>query len=336
MKNIKRFWGVLLVMSLLFALAACSQKEETADTGTMDISDSASTTEEAVTNDQTTAETDETTAAEEVSIESLVKNYFSQMPDNVYKISQSDFVQKVINGDDMVIIDIRGAADYEAGHIKGAINLPWGTAISDGLAYIPQDKEVFIYCYTGQTAGQAVVTLNVAGINTRSVNLGWNLGISKVEGVDAVTETTANALGTEKYPIDENVQQAMDAYYAGLADVSETNFKNYKVSEDNLKAMIDNSEDFYLLSVRKAEDYAAGHIKGAKNVPFNNTLIDNIGSLPKDKTVVVYCYTGQTAGQTTAALRLLGYDAVSLNGGMGMASNAPSGWANKGYEVVTD
>lgn len=336
MNNMKKVWGILLAMSLLIALTACSQKEEAADAGTMDISDNTSVADETESNNETATVTNETTATEDVSIEALVKNYFSQMPDNVYKISQNEFVQKVINGDDMVIIDIRSAKDYETGHIKGAINLPWGTAISDGLAYIPQDKEVFIYCYTGQTAGQAVATLNVAGINARSVNLGWNLGISKVEGVDAVTETTANTLGSDTYPIDENVQQAMDAYYAGLADVSETNFKNYKVSEDNLKAMIDNGEDFYLLSVRKAEDYAAGHIKGAENVPFGNTLTDNIGDLPKDKTIVVYCYTGQTAGQTTAALRLLGYDAVSLNGGMGMASNAPSGWLNKGYEVVTE
>jgi hypothetical protein len=31
---------------------------------------------------------------------------------------------------------------------------------------------------------------------------------------------------------------------------------------------------------------------------------------------------------------MLGYDAVSLNGGMGTDANAPLGWANQGYEVV--
>ena len=35
---------------------------------------------------------------------------------------------------------------------------------------------------------------NLAGIKARSINLGWNFGISKVEGVDAVIETTANEL----------------------------------------------------------------------------------------------------------------------------------------------
>lgn len=56
--------------------------------------------------------------------------------------------------------------------------------------------------------------------------------------------------------------------------------------------------------------------------------------LPTDKPVVVYCYSGQTAGQTVAALRLLGVDAVSLNGGMGVGSNAPLGWVNNDFPVV--
>jgi len=52
------------------------------------------------------------------------------------------------------------------------------------------------------------------------------------------------------------------------------------------------------------------------------------------KTLIVYCYTGQTAGQAVATLRMLGYDAVSLRGGMGTAANAPLGWSNQGYPVV--
>ena len=38
--------------------------------------------------------------------------------------------------------------------------------------------------------------------------------------------------------------------------------------------------------------------------------------LPKDKKIIVVCYTGQTAGQVVSILRLLGYDACSLKGGM--------------------
>ena len=267
-------------------------------------------------------------------VTSAVKSVVSNMPDHIYKIGEQDFVDKVNAGEDMVILDIRQPDVYAEGHIKGAVNLPWGTAISDNHEKIPQDKEVFIYCYTGQTAGQAVLTLNVAGIKARSVNLGWNLGISKVEGVEDVTETQENTLPDASNTIDEKIAAAIDDYYTKMEAITDQ-YKNYKISEADLKAAIDSKSDIVILSVRKAEDYAAGHIPGAINIPFGKTMLDDLSALPKNKKIVVYCYTGQTAGQAVAALRLLGYDAVSLNGGTGMPSNAPAGWVNSGYELVT-
>ena len=310
----KKWLTILLSLVLVFSMTACGKTEEPA--ASMEV-------------------TTETTAEASFDMAALVDGYFTNMPEHIYKIAQKDFVDMVIAGDDMTIIDIRSADDYAKGHIQGAVNMPWGTAISEGLSSIPADKPVFIYCYTGQTAGQAVTTLNLAGFDARSVNLGWNLGISKVEGVEAVTTTDAATLTAGVTEIDANIQAALDAYYAGLADVADSKYKNYKVSEDDLKAMVDaNDDSIYILSVRKAEDFAAGHIAGASNIPFGNDMAASFSTLPMDKTIVVYCYTGQTAGQTTAALRLMGYDAVSLNGGMGNAANAPSGWANKGYPVV--
>lgn len=268
-------------------------------------------------------------------IEAAVETYFAEKPDHNYKISQDAFVEKVEAGDDMFILDIRQPDVYAEGHIKGAVNAPWGTAISDNLDKIPADKPLYVYCYTGQTAGQTVALLNFAGFEAYSVNLGWNLGISKAAGVEAVTETEASvfddSISTE---IDADMMAAVTDYFEGLAGVSDTIYKNYKISEDNLKQLVDDEDrGIYILSVRGAADYAAGHIARAYNIPWAAGMQESFNTLPMDKTIVVYCYTGQTAGQTTAALRMLGYDAVSLNGGMGMPSNAPSGWANKGFEV---
>jgi len=320
----KRWLAILLSIMLVFSVSACG-KAETPE-ASMDISES---TEQA--NDQATTEE----AAGAFDMQVAVAQYFENMPDHIYKIAQADFIEMVKADEAMTILDIRSAADYAEGHVKGAVNLPWGPAISDGLSQIPADQPVFVYCYTGQTAGQAVMTLNLAGFDARSVNLGWNLGISKVEGVDAVVVTDENVLTDDVTTLSEPVQMAITAYYEGLASVSDTPYKNYKVSEDNLKAMVDAADDsIYILSIRKADDFAAGHIEGASNIPFGKTMIEGFKDLPMDKTIVVYCYTGQTAGQATAALRFMGYDAVSLNGGMGMAANAPSGWANKEFPVV--
>jgi rhodanese-related sulfurtransferase len=262
--------------------------------------------------------------------------YFTNMPEDVYKIPEKDFVAKVKAGDDMVILDIRQADVYGQGHIKGAVNVPWGPAIAENLSKIPADKTVYIYCYTGQTAGQAVMTLNMAGFDAKSVNLGWNLGISKVEGVADVTVTEAATLDG-KSTIDPKIQTALTEYYAGLAPLAKDKFANYKVSEDDAKALLDAKDtSVVFLSVRKAEDFAKGHIETATNIPFGKGMETKFSTLPTDKKIIVYCYTGQTAGQVVAGLRLLGYDAVSLNGGMGTPANAPAGWANKGFPVVTN
>lgn len=270
-------------------------------------------------------------------LEESVMAYFENMPDHIYKIKQDAFIELVKSGEDMTVLDIRSASDYAEGHVQGAINAPWGTtAISDVLSKLPADKPLYVYCYSGQTAGQAVHTINVAGFNARSVNLGFNFGISKVDGYEEVLSTEAVTVSEDITEINPEIQEALHTYYAGLADVKDSTFKNYKVSEDNLKAMMDEGEDFYLLSIRSEKDFAKGHIDGAVNLPWGAGMEKGFSDLPTDKPVVVYCYSGQTAGQTVAALRLLGVDAVSLNGGMGVGANAPLGWTNKGYETVSN
>lgn len=265
-----------------------------------------------------------------------VNDYFANMGDNIYKIKQGDFVEKVKAGEDMFILDIRQPDVYAEGHVKGAYNAPWGTAISENLDKLPMDKPIMVYCYSGQTAGQTVALLNMAGFDATSVNLGWNLGISKVEGVDEVTETTANEFGEATgVEIESEIKEVINDYFAGLADVKGTTYGNYKISEDDAKALLDKDDSSVMfLSVRKAEHYAEGHIQGAENIPFGKDMYKEFNTLPEDKKIIVYCYTGQTAGQTVAALRVLGYDAVSMNGGTGMEANAPSGWLNKGFELV--
>lgn len=324
MKNRFKWLSLLMILVLALSAGACSKPAE-----------APAPMEAAPT--EAPAETPAEAPAEADVVGDLVNSYFANMPADIYKIPQADFVAEVAAGTEAFILDIRSAADYEAGHIKGAVNAPWGPAIAENLKFIPADKTVYVYCYTGQTAGQAVNTLNVAGFDAKSVNLGWNMGISKVEGVADVTETTANAFPTAETAIDPAVQAAMDAYYTGLAAVKETKYANYKVSEDDLKAMVDaKDESIYIVDARKAEDYAKGHIAGAVNLPFGKGMEAGFAELPMDKTVVVYCYTGQTAGQAVAGMRLMGLDAVSLNGGAGMEANQPMGWVNKGYELIVE
>jgi rhodanese-related sulfurtransferase len=86
----------------------------------------------------------------------------------------------------------------------------------------------------------------------------------------------------------------------------------------------DPENDPYIISLRSAEDYARGHIPGAVNMNIKEMFtLDSLATIPPDRDVVVVCYTGQTAGQATAALNMLGYEAYSLLHGMSSWTGDP-------------
>ncbi len=103
------------------------------------------------------------------------------------------------------------------------------------------------------------------------------------------------------------VQAAAEKYFSGGT-------KNMKAAD--LYANLndgDKTNDPVMADIRAAADYANGHIPGAVNIAGKDLFTaDNLAKLPKDKSVVLNCYSGQTASQVTAALRMMGYDAYNL------------------------
>lgn len=253
-----------------------------------------------------------------------------------YTIKVPDFFAKIDAGEEMLVLDIRQPDAYAEGHLKGAINVPYGTAIAENLVKIPDDVQLYIYCYTGQTASQTTALLNVAGKFATNVQGGFNNGISATEGFDKyVTKDEGAQLPDETYEVDADVQAAITKYFEQVTANAGTTFANNNFAPESLKEVVDaQMDDYFIYSVRQAKDFDAGHIQGAVNNPFGAGMEKNFEQLPKDKKIIVYCYTGQTASQTTAILRLLGYDAYNLSGGMGKEGGT-SGWLGKGFPVVT-
>jgi len=74
-------------------------------------------------------------------------------------------------------------------------------------------------------------------------------------------------------------------------------------------------DTYYIMDIRSADDYNAGHIDGAVNSGLGSIVNDAAAN--GGKTIVVACYTGQTAAHAVVALRLSGYpDAKVLKFGM--------------------
>lgn len=73
----------------------------------------------------------------------------------------------------------------------------------------------------------------------------------------------------------------------------------------------------FILDIRKKDDFTENSIEGSIHSEWKDVFDFIEGdALPRDKKIIVVCYSGQSAGQVTAILKLLGYDACSLLGGM--------------------
>lgn len=196
---------------------------------------------------------------------------------------------------------------------------------------IPNDRTVYVYCYSGQTASQTVFLLHLAGKQAINVSGGFDKGISGEEAAKELMTTEAAAFGEETYTVDADIQTAVENYYKAVA--AEKDYAKNNISPKQLKELMDaGSEDICIVDLRSAEDYAAGHIEGAINLPYGKGMEENFDILPTDKTLILQCYSGQTASQTTAALRVKGYRAYNLSGGMG--AEGGSGWLGAGYTLV--
>ena len=82
-----------------------------------------------------------------------------------------------------------------------------------------------------------------------------------------------------------------------------------------------------IIDVRSPEEFAAGHIKGAINIPFNKSEQhqDLLNSL-RQKTLVVYCRSGRRAAIFERALSKDGFNLLHLSGDMNswQAENLPT------------
>lgn len=79
-----------------------------------------------------------------------------------------------------------------------------------------------------------------------------------------------------------------------------------------------NRERAVVVDVSEPAEYGAGHVIGAKNVPFGQ-LQERLTTAVKNKTVplILVCPTGGRSGRAVAIARKLGYDqAMSLGGGL--------------------
>ena len=170
-----------------------------------------------------------------------------------------------------LVIDVRGADEYAAGHVKHAINIPLGeleSRLDEINAY--KDRNVVLYCNTGNRSGKALDLLKQKGFSM-----------------------LMNAPGVKQY-----------------------DYELYKVGSINAEGFlkIANEPNVLIIDARQKQDYDAGHMKGAINIPYGEPLENykDVLEANKDKKIITHCYSGNRSAKLAKSLNERGYNVTNL------------------------
>jgi hydroxyacylglutathione hydrolase len=178
-----------------------------------------------------------------------------------------------------LIIDIRPAPDFAAGHLAGTLNIPVGRSFTAWAgALVPSDQE--LYLVAGDRAESAVddAARGMAMIGLDRVS-GWF-------GGDAL------AAVERRRPLTQVVQRGPSAVAGALARGEVT-----------------------VIDVRAPAEWEAGHLPGVANLPLAS-LPGRLDELPRDRPLVVQCQAGSRSSIAASLLRARGFaDVANLAGG---------------------
>ena len=112
----------------------------------------------------------EASAARLAEVERAAGEYLGE---DVDSIGREHLLERLAGGD-VVLVDVRPEAEYEAGHIKGAKSIPLDE-LERRLAELPPDAEIVAYCRGPYCAyaHEAVRQLHAAGRSARRLEEGW-------------------------------------------------------------------------------------------------------------------------------------------------------------------
>jgi rhodanese-related sulfurtransferase len=135
---------------------------------------------------------------------------FELIPADGYLIAADTLDKRIKLGkQDLIIVDARpNLADYEDGHIPGAIFIPWREIISeDALKKLPKDREIVLYDDNGSFQNQALLALRMLGYKAFALRWGmmsWTKTRSSAESIDAIQSG-----GRSSYPVAKGADSAL-------------------------------------------------------------------------------------------------------------------------------
>ncbi|MHB8793050.1 MAG: rhodanese-like domain-containing protein [Thermoleophilia bacterium] len=340
---------LLIVIAAVFASTAlsCGGSSDTA-------SDTVAITPTATQAKTSTLPKDQILAKRGNAVFASILGDSSNTPGNLVTAKQLNaMLQNPVETEKLFVLDTRPRNEWdEQGHIESATWIKMqDVADPENLEKLPRDKMIVCVSPTGHTAVQVASVLRWLGYDAVALKHGmaaWTqtpagkLMISDVEGgiakrypvateapyTQAVTQEPSQKLTAP--PDDETAVLTAAAQRFLHEDVYEKEYPfNHIFSDDLYRRMSDPAQidSIFLLDIRPLDSWQRdGHIDMGAHILIDWRVlgdVQNLALLPKDKLIVVIGATGQTAGQVTAVLRMMGYNAVTLRSGMTAWTETP-------------
>jgi rhodanese-related sulfurtransferase len=240
------------------------------------------------------------------------------------QIPPGELAGRIARGDDVVIVDTRTPEEYARGCVPGAWNVPGGELVLRIGELVPRpDTTIVVHCGGRTRSYIGAESLRRMGLPNPIVALengtmGWQLAGLELERGAARWPPAVSARGLAlAAPVAARV--AAEDGVARLAPAELRRLRD-RGAEDNV----------YVLDVRTAEEYAAGHVAGAVWAPGGQAVqaTDEYVAVHAG-TIVLVCDGTVRATLTGSWLRRMGFPRVAvLDGGL-------PAWVAAGGAVAT-
>lgn len=311
----------LLIFSALLLASACSGKKTAEATGDVKVSDNQNveTVEKkpVIVGNETT-----------LLLKDLKENGDYVNSQNFPSLIKASIVHDNLDKNEH-IIDLRSPDAFRNGHIKGAVNRKFSELpeyFESGIKPFEFER-IILVDDDGSLSSYTTSMLRLMGYgNVYAMRWGmsaWNDENAKngwLKNVSGKFESQLEKTVHEKTPgttipeLGTGMPTGPEIAQARFKKVFSEGTDNISISADEVFA---DPSKYYVINLERKDKYEDGHIPGAFRYKPESTLgfVDEMASIPADKTVVVYCGTGHNSGFATAYLRLFGYDARTLRYG---------------------
>jgi hydroxyacylglutathione hydrolase len=194
-----------------------------------------------------------------------------------------------------VIVDARPAAAHAAEHLPGSVSIPLDESFGTWLGWVIEaDRPIVLVVERSDDLDE---------LARQAIRIGCETIVGHLQG-------GVRAWADAGRPLEAGGSLSID----GLADA--------------LRTGPSGSSGLFLIDVRQASEYEAGHVPGAVHIG-GGALEDRLAELPRDRPIATMCASGFRASIAASLLRAAGFGDVSW------VADGVGPWARAGHPVET-